>query len=319
MLSFEYGRALHVIIALFANNATACFDRMVPNISLLVSMKYGMRPSVLIARNKVMEGMTHSVQTMHGYSTHTQLPDDPRLSGKIQGKGDDVVSLWSALSHPMIRAHQELYSGITLENIYRKHTIHKNNDSFVDYTDTKAAKPGATFLESTHNTLLHASGGSIAFHKSHFQIFTWGDNECPLTLKQQTKFTISLHNINYGAQTKIKQLDSKHPNPGLGCLIAPSGQQDSKFMKKRVNLLPLASSVNRTYISPHYGWTLLHTLIISCIAYSCHRPLLYIITKWRGLLNVYRWCTAVTDRHHQPSDLLLLHQRRKQMSNPGTW
>lgn len=32
MLAFEYGRALYVTIALFANDAVACFDRMVPNL-----------------------------------------------------------------------------------------------------------------------------------------------------------------------------------------------------------------------------------------------------------------------------------------------
>ena len=37
MLSFEYGRALYVTMTLFANDATACFDRMVPNISVLVA------------------------------------------------------------------------------------------------------------------------------------------------------------------------------------------------------------------------------------------------------------------------------------------
>ena len=84
---------------------------------------------------------------------------------------------------------------------------------------------------------------------------------------------ISLFNI-YGARTKIEQLNSDHPNWGLGCLIAPSGQQDIKFTKKRDQLLPLASSVNRTYISTHYTWTLLHTHIIPRIAYSFPTTLL---------------------------------------------
>ena len=37
MLAFEYGRALFVTMALFANDAVACFDRMVPNLSTLVA------------------------------------------------------------------------------------------------------------------------------------------------------------------------------------------------------------------------------------------------------------------------------------------
>ena len=86
-----------------------------------------------------------------------------------------------ALSHIMIRAHQELHTGITLKHINHKHTICKNNDSFVDNDDAEAVEPGT----KTHNTLQHlqrgaqywdelieASGGSIAFHKGHIQILS---------------------------------------------------------------------------------------------------------------------------------------------------
>ncbi|KAL7531035.1 hypothetical protein ACHAXR_003811 [Thalassiosira sp. AJA248-18] len=41
MLSFEYGCVMYVTMALFANDAVACFDRMVPNISTLIARKYG--------------------------------------------------------------------------------------------------------------------------------------------------------------------------------------------------------------------------------------------------------------------------------------
>ena len=67
---------------------------------------------------------------------------------------------WSALSHTKLRAHQELHSNITLDHINPDYTIHKNNNSFVEYTDAEAAKPDTTFLESTHNTLLHIQRGA---------------------------------------------------------------------------------------------------------------------------------------------------------------
>ena len=39
MLSFEHEIALYVKMALFVNDVTVCFDRMVPNISTLVTQK----------------------------------------------------------------------------------------------------------------------------------------------------------------------------------------------------------------------------------------------------------------------------------------
>lgn len=59
MLAFEYGRVLFVTIALFANDAVACFDRMVPNISTLVAMKYGISENIMISRNMAMKKMEH--------------------------------------------------------------------------------------------------------------------------------------------------------------------------------------------------------------------------------------------------------------------
>ena len=53
MLAFEYGRLIYVNIALFTNNAVACFDRIVPSISTLVAHKYSVAPSILQARNLV--------------------------------------------------------------------------------------------------------------------------------------------------------------------------------------------------------------------------------------------------------------------------
>ena len=71
LLTFEYARAVYVTIAMFANDATACYDRMVPNISTLVARKHGVAPNVMKARNIMIEGMEHHVKTKHGVSKIT--------------------------------------------------------------------------------------------------------------------------------------------------------------------------------------------------------------------------------------------------------
>ena len=68
MLAFEYGRALFVTMALFANDAVACFDRMVPNLSTLVARKYGVASNVMRSHNMTIERMEHGVRTSHGDS-----------------------------------------------------------------------------------------------------------------------------------------------------------------------------------------------------------------------------------------------------------
>lgn len=127
-------------MALFANDATACFDRMNPAISSIVAMEYSMSPTVLNARNQVMENMEHSVRTRHGNSgqMYRQESRDYKLvlADKNQGKGD-VTSLWSLKSQTILRAHQSMHRGISIPSVNGDNAI-KNNDSFVDDTDAIA-------------------------------------------------------------------------------------------------------------------------------------------------------------------------------------
>ena len=46
-------------MALFAKNATTCFDQMVPKISTPVIRKYYMEPSMITISNLAMAGMKH--------------------------------------------------------------------------------------------------------------------------------------------------------------------------------------------------------------------------------------------------------------------
>ena len=54
MLSFEYSRVMYATMVFFANDTTACFDRMVPNISAIIARKYGTEINVMKCRNQVL-------------------------------------------------------------------------------------------------------------------------------------------------------------------------------------------------------------------------------------------------------------------------
>ena len=151
---------------------------MVPNISTLLALKYGVQPNVMRSRNAVMSKMTHGVRTKHGDSTRTycQLKDEPQVAGETQGKGD-VAYIWSLLSHTLLRAHSEMHEGISLNSADGKRKIEKNNDAFVDDCDGVASKRRCTARKSEDATRLHlqdgaqlwadlinATEGAIAFH-----------------------------------------------------------------------------------------------------------------------------------------------------------
>ena len=141
MPSFEYGRALYVTMALFANDATACFDQMVHNISTLVPRKYDMEPNAMIARNLAMEDMEDSVCTKHGdsSSTYRGKSGDVKMAGETQGTVS-ASCLWSIKSHTFLRTHQRFREGIDFPHVNGTRPIKNNNDVFIDEADAKAAQ-----------------------------------------------------------------------------------------------------------------------------------------------------------------------------------
>ena len=136
-----------VTIALFANDAVASFDRMVPNLLALVAMKYGVMPNVMISRNLVMSKMKHRVRTRHVDSpaTYCQEPGDTEIVGETQGKAD-IACIWNLLSQTILRSHQTLHQVVTLYSANRKRKIERNNnDAFVDDCDGVVSKRQKTF------------------------------------------------------------------------------------------------------------------------------------------------------------------------------
>ena len=113
LLTLDYVRTMYKTIAMFANDATACFDRMVPGVSLLIARKFGVLPAIMQCRNKTKASLDHNIRTGCGDSTETYIEnerDDP-MCGEVQGKGD-VAGLWCLMSHTILTAHRAIHAPI---------------------------------------------------------------------------------------------------------------------------------------------------------------------------------------------------------------
>ena len=95
MLTLDYARSTYKTIVMFANDATACFDRMVPGVSSLISRKFGVSSAIMKCIKEKLASLERNIRTGCGDSQETYIEnegDDP-LCGEVQGKGD-VASLW---------------------------------------------------------------------------------------------------------------------------------------------------------------------------------------------------------------------------------
>ena len=81
---------MKAIIALFANNSAACFDRMYPALSNAIGQKFGLATTIIHTRSKTIGTLKQALRTELGTSdaTYANLPDEPHMEGECQGKGN---------------------------------------------------------------------------------------------------------------------------------------------------------------------------------------------------------------------------------------
>ena len=79
-------------IAMFANDATACFDRVVPGVSSLIARKFGVAYLIMKCRNERIKVLKWNARTGCGDSEemYEEEEEDEVLNGEVQGKGDDA-------------------------------------------------------------------------------------------------------------------------------------------------------------------------------------------------------------------------------------
>jgi hypothetical protein len=281
LLSFEYSRVMYVTLVFFANDATACFDRMVPDISAIIARKYGMEKNVLICRNKVLEELKRGVRTMQGdskkhYKKHYELP----MAGEYQGKAD-AAPLWSAESHTFLRTHQQLAKGCFMPHVIDKVlAIRKNNDEYVDDDDMTKTLRGKNFDKLARllvtetqtsaqlwNDIIFLSGGGVAHHKSMWQGISFDKTKCSPTMREFFPGDIYLKDRK-GIETKISKLSIDQPNKGLGCHLAPNaaqhGTEKHEFEVRCNQAHKLANNVLPVRTSPHETYNLMHGLSWKC-------------------------------------------------------
>ena len=153
----------------------------------------------------------------------------------MQGKVD-VASLWCIVSHTILTAHSSLHKPIVIQGATKECKIVKNNDAFVDdtygYAEAKTCgrdleKEAVEYLQRKAQSwarLIAVLGGEIAFHKCMWKVIGWKYKKFPPTLKTKSKYKVKLTNRG-GVHTEISQLPIDHPNVGLGCRLAPYGNQ----------------------------------------------------------------------------------------------
>ena len=79
----DYARSTYKTIAMFSNDATACFDRMVTGVSSLIARKFGVAPSIMECQNETIRPLKQNAWTECGDSeeVYKEEDEDDSLNG----------------------------------------------------------------------------------------------------------------------------------------------------------------------------------------------------------------------------------------------
>ena len=95
-------------------DAQACYDRMIPSLTSIVSQKYGMDSKICAVQSKTLEAARYHMKTQLGmtdksYTHSTNFP----IYGTGQGSGSSPV-LWITINSWLFDEHKKISPGVYL-------------------------------------------------------------------------------------------------------------------------------------------------------------------------------------------------------------
>jgi hypothetical protein len=284
LLGFECARLKRSTVACTYFDQSACYDRMLPELSTILCQRMGMSKNLLKARSRVMHAMRRRVQTGIGISngTYGNEPGEPVLCGEIQGKGDNP-SLYNAQSSTMLNTHAQIAPGLRLNSCQGDGCIHRHNVSYVDDNDGNVSADHqldfdaalqeviGNLRESSQmwNTLVEFTGQSVSLHKCSWQVLAWKVVDGQMSIVEATDTTLLLVD-HKGAPAIIQFLPPDQPNKGLGFLLCPDGNQRHQYKKVLETTTDIAMACSSTFLNPSEARQLLYERLVPKVDYSLH-------------------------------------------------
>jgi hypothetical protein len=132
VITHEICRLQQLSGAIVYNDAKACFDRIIENMSNLACMREGLSPKIADLHAQTLQQMKYHIKTQNGCSTqlNRHMKPDPFL-GSGQGSGDSMAR-WGFVSDAIIRAYNTTAQTAPVLSLTSRLTIFEKVQAFVD-------------------------------------------------------------------------------------------------------------------------------------------------------------------------------------------
>ena len=291
---YEYAFATRTSFAQMDNDASSCYDRIVPSLSSLVGRSLGINKNVTAVHGKILKETRFTLQTAAGLSSkHYSHSSSTPIYGTGQGSGNSPY-IWLFISSILFDCHEQQAHGAKFTSSDGDTSVYYSIVGFVDDSTCCVNNHGVDsgdinklIQRLKHDTqvwhdLLWFSGGKLELPKCSYHLVAFDfDRDGTPTLIQKSFQPIQVQD-NVGQTIGIRHNGLTDAHKTLGHYKAPYDHDKNNFlyiMRQGIELrdaLARSPASNREaklfydmYIIPSLGYTLAQ----SCLTDRHHQQL----------------------------------------------
>ena len=276
----EYSRLTRYTSIKFANDATACYDRIIPSLASIASQAYGTDKSVCSVMTQTLLEAKYKLKTSLGLSdkSYKHSADSP-IYGSGQGSGNSPV-IWVFLSSILFDCHNQAAHGARFHSIDNTLNMSLSIIGFVDdstgYCNAKSPVETIqqTFQNMQHdaelwNNLLWQSGGDLELSKClyHVSEYNFTPRGEPVLHNDFNSMKISVPSNTETCNLVINRKSPFTDHETLGCFKSPSGNQTQQLLALREKSNKHLKIVLSRPLQRQEAWTYYFAIYLPSIGY----------------------------------------------------
>jgi hypothetical protein len=308
-LQSEICRASRKSIVKFDNDATSCYDRILPSLASVASRKYGIHKNVAFVMASTLQECKYKLKTLLGVSEefyrHCKIFP---IYGTGQGSGNSPA-IWCIISSILFDCHASRAYGATFQTPNQTQTIKFYMIGFVDDSTGQAnaflmdTQPPVEYLvEQMHhdaqlwNDLLWASGGALELPKCMYHVINYAftNDGAPILRGGQVGGDLILESGDRTCKQTIPFKSAHCSHYTLGHYKEPSGNQTKQYQVLLQKSNDAGIFVQCSALNRQEAWTYYFAIYLPSIGYplpNCHftRKQLHTIQA-KGIRAIFAKC-----------------------------
>ena len=307
----------------FDNDARACYDRMIPSQSALISRRAGMTRAAAQTFLSILFNMEYYVRTAYGVASEGYSNLIKWLLGVMQGAGHSG-GLWALTSSIMLDRMKTAVGAVFHSPYPHGVNCRRHGEAFVDDTTLWTLQRGLLFavlIQMMRTTaqkwerLLYATGGALNLLKCFWYGIQWTFTDAGIP--RMTKSTADDPNIqltsgsDFQTYHTITRIEATKGMRTLGVRLAPDGNENEEYnhrlreattMRDRLKRAPLNREQVGIGFRAIWKMKLQYPIGATCFTHKqCNKLQARYLPAFLSRMGIN--CTTATAVRHGPSSL----------------